>query len=145
MIFCVKKCFFPNFFFQPAREFQGCIPGRFRELFRKIVSLELHNYDSLLQFHEINSFIEIQFFFEQLRFKDALTNRDVTLRANSIKRQGELSLCSTKGWDCADWAGLKLGQVRQVFLSQSSLACWPPLSYSVLSYVCYVHSQQLTL
>lgn len=97
MIFCVKKCFFPNFFFQPAREFQGCIPGRFRELFRKIVSLELHNYDSLLQFHEINSFIEIQFFFEQLRFKDALTNRDVTLRANSIKRQGELSLCSTKG------------------------------------------------
>ena len=97
MIFCVKKCFFPNFLFQPAREFQGCIPGRFRELFRKIVSLELHNYDSLLQFHEINSFIEIQFFFEQLRFKDALTNRDVTLRANSIKRQGELSLCSTKG------------------------------------------------
>ena len=62
MIFCVKKCFFPNFLFQPAREFQGCIPGRFRELFRKIVSLKLHNYDSLLQFHEINSFIEIQFF-----------------------------------------------------------------------------------
>ena len=147
MIFCVKKMFFfLIFFFSQPGNFRAAFPdasGNYSgKLYHSSCIIMIHccNFTRLSPSSKSN-------FLEQLRFKDALTvNRDVTLRANSIKRQGELSLCSTKGWDCANWAGLKRGQVRQVFLRQGRLAAsWPPLSYSVLSYVCYVHSQQLTL
>ena len=113
--------FFPNFFFSQ--------PGNFRAAFPDVsgnYSGKLYHWSCIIMIHCCNFTRLIPSsksnFLEQLRLEDALTNRDVTLRANSIKRQGELSLCSTKGWDCAEWAGLKLGQVRQVFLRQGSLA-----------------------
>ena len=141
MISASKNVFFPNSFFSQPGNFRAAFPdvsGNYSgKLYHSSCIIMIHccNFTRLIPSSKSN-------FLEQLRLEDALTNRDVTLRANSIKRQGELSLCSTKGWDCAEWAGLKLGQVRQVFLRQGSLAAGHHslTQFSVTSATCILNS-----